>query len=153
VDLWIYLSDSFIVFSWLSLKQQILRLFNYGIRNLLFRILYKLSCWFSFGTCLVIVLSVFIWYFLSEYSSSCRYLDPLIWISSQNKPHLHSSLPGFLLSLRFAKDVVKQSGKMTDFRNLLLQRGDSGRDTTFICEKYCKEVSSIFAEFFWLIYF
>jgi hypothetical protein len=35
--------------------KQILRHFNYGIRNLLFRILYNMSCLFNFGTCLFIV--------------------------------------------------------------------------------------------------
>ncbi len=32
-------------------------------------------------------------------SACCRYFNPVIRISSQNKQHLHSRLPGFLLSL------------------------------------------------------
>ncbi len=55
-----------------------------------FRILYKMSCFFLFDTCLVIVTLVFISCFLSEYSTCSKYFDTLIWISSQNKQLRHS---------------------------------------------------------------
>jgi hypothetical protein len=53
---------------------------------------YKMSCLFSFGTCLVIVIIRFDFVFLIEvlYSACCRYFDPCNRIPSWNKRHLHS---------------------------------------------------------------
>ncbi len=68
-------------------------------------------------------------------SGCCRYFDPLILISNQNKHHLHSRLPGFLLSLHCTEDVVQAYWEDRDFRNQLLWCGASDKDNN-LCVRF-----------------
>jgi hypothetical protein len=68
----------------------------------------------------------------------CKYFDPLILIANQNKHHLPSKLPVFLLSLQCTENVCSTSTvyrEDRDFRNQLLKCGASGRDNN-LCVRF-----------------
>jgi hypothetical protein len=69
----------------------------------------------------------------------CRYFDPLNWILSQNKHHLHSRPSGFFLGLQYTEDIVRAVQEDEDFRNQLSElthRGANGRDRKYVT-RYC----------------
>jgi hypothetical protein len=83
------------------------------------RILSLIECFremdslYSIGICLATnKFSIYFVVLIGVHSACCRYLDPLIQISNQNKHHLHST--GFLHSLLYGaqKKQYEHNGKI-----------------------------------------